>query len=71
MLVSTREISFYPKRVYSSWGLGTLTLCLSKNTAIVPKSNRKIVDRIKIDSPTHDGSISWLGTCTSIKGGMV
>ena len=36
----------------------------------VPKSNRKIRNRCKIDTPNthiHDCSLSWLGTGTSIK----
>ena len=39
-----------------------------------PKSNRKIVDKDEIDTPNtqiHDGSLHWLGTCTSIKSGGV
>jgi len=38
----------------------------------VPKSNKKIVDRGKIDTPNtiiHDRSLSMLGTGTSRKGG--
>jgi len=38
----------------------------------VPKSNRKIVQRDKIDIPNtqiHDRSLLWLGTGTSIKSG--
>jgi hypothetical protein len=38
----------------------------------VLKSNRKIVERGKIDTPnteTHDRSLSWLSTGTSIKRG--
>ena len=37
-------------------------------TVTVPISNRKIVDRGKIDTPNtqiHDRSLSWLGTGTS------
>ena len=37
-----------------------------------PKSNRKIVERGKINTPStliQDSSISWLGTSTSIKSG--
>jgi hypothetical protein len=42
----------------------------------IPKSNIKIVERGKIDSPNtqiHDCSLSWLplGTCTLIKSGGV
>ena len=40
----------------------------------VPKSNRKIVERMKIDTritQIHDGSLSTLGTATSIKRGGV
>jgi len=38
----------------------------------VPKSNRKIVESGKIDTPNiHDRSLSWLGTCTSIKSGGI
>ena len=40
----------------------------------VLKSNRKIVERDKIDAPnthTHDCSLSWLGTGTSVKSGGV
>ena len=36
----------------------------------VPKSNRKIVERGKIETPnteTHDSSLSWFGTVTSVK----
>jgi hypothetical protein len=41
---------------------------------IIPISNIKIVERGKIDNPstqTHDCSLSWLGTSTSIKSGGV
>jgi len=41
---------------------------------IVPKSNIKIIERGKIDTPNtkiHDRSLSWLGTGTSIKSGGV
>jgi hypothetical protein len=44
----------------------------SKNTKI-PKSNIKIAERGKIDTPNtkiHDRSFSWLGTVTSIKKGV-
>jgi hypothetical protein len=40
----------------------------------VPKSNRKIVKRYKIDilsTYTHDCPLSWLGTGTSMKGDRV
>jgi hypothetical protein len=40
----------------------------------IPKSNIKIVERGKIDTPNtqiHDCSLSWLGTGTSIKCGRV
>jgi hypothetical protein len=40
----------------------------------VPKSNRKIVERVEIDISNrqiHDRSLSWLGTGTSIKSGGV
>jgi hypothetical protein len=40
----------------------------------VPKSNRKIVEKGKIDNlntPVHDRSLSWLGAYTSIKSGGV
>ena len=40
----------------------------------VPKSNRKIVKRDKIDIPItqiHDHPLLWLGTGTSIKSGGV
>ena len=40
----------------------------------VPKSNKKIVKGGKIDTPnthTHESSLSWLGTDTSIKSGRV
>jgi hypothetical protein len=36
----------------------------------VPKSNRKIIEKGKMDTPNkqiHDHSLSWLGTDTSIK----
>ena len=39
-----------------------------------PKSNSKIVERCKIDTPNtqiHDRSLSWLGTGTPIKSGGV
>jgi len=49
-----------------------------KNTTMfetVPKSNRIIVDRGKIDTShtklLHDRSFSWLGIGTSIKSGRV
>jgi len=41
---------------------------------IIPKSNIKIVERGKIDTPNthiHDCSLSWPGTGTSIKSGGV
>jgi len=43
-----------------------------KNTTVgtIPKFNRKIVERGKIDTSRtqiHDHSLSWLGTGTSIK----
>jgi len=41
---------------------------------IVPNSYRKIVERGKIDAPKtqiQDRSLSWLGTDTSIKSGVV
>jgi hypothetical protein len=41
---------------------------------IVPKSNRKFVERGKIDTPNtyiHDCSLSWSRTDTSIKSGGV
>ena len=37
-----------------------------------PKSNRKIVERSKVDTPSthiYDPLLPWLGTGTSIKGG--
>ena len=40
----------------------------------VPKSNRKIAERGKIDTPNtqiYDGSLFMLGTGTSIKSGRV
>jgi len=40
----------------------------------IPKSNIKIVERSKLDTPNtqiHDHSLSWLGTGTSIKRGRV
>jgi len=40
----------------------------------VPKSNRKIVERGKLDTPDtkiHDHSLSWLDTGTSIERGGV
>jgi hypothetical protein len=38
----------------------------------VPKSDRKIVERGKIDIPkTYDCSLSWQGTGTSIKSDCV
>ena len=42
----------------------------------VPKSNRKIVERDKIDTPNpqihqHFSLLSWLGTGTSIKSGRL
>ena len=40
----------------------------------IPKSNRKIVEKGKIDNlntPVHDRSLSWLGAYTSIKSGGV
>jgi len=41
----------------------------------VPKSNRKIVERGKLNNTPNtqinDRSLSWLGTCTSIKSGCV
>jgi hypothetical protein len=36
----------------------------------VPKSNRKIIERVRIDTPNtqiHDHSLSWIGIDTSIK----
>ena len=45
----------------------------NKNTAI-PKSNIKIVERGKIDTPNayiHDRSLFWLGTGTSIRSDWV
>jgi len=41
-----------------------------KTVGKIPKSNIKIVERGKIDTPNtqiHDHSHSWLGTCTLIK----
>jgi hypothetical protein len=41
-----------------------------ETVGIVPKSNRKITERGKIDSPStriHDRSLSYLGPDTSIK----
>ena len=41
---------------------------------IIPKSNIKIVDRDKIDTPdtqVHDRALSWLDTGTSITSGSV
>jgi hypothetical protein len=38
----------------------------------IPKSNFEIVEKDKIDSTNaqiHDHSLSWFGTCTSIKSG--
>ena len=38
----------------------------------IPKSNIKIVERRKVDTPNthiHDSSLSWFGTGTSIKSG--
>jgi hypothetical protein len=40
----------------------------------IPKSNIKMTERGKIDTPNtqiHDRSLSWLGTGTSIKRGGV
>ena len=40
----------------------------------IPKSNIKIVEKGKIDTPNthiHDRSLPWLGTGTSIKSGGV
>jgi len=40
------------------------------NVGLILKSNIKIVERDKIDTPCtqiHDGSLSWLDTGTSIK----
>ena len=38
------------------------------NVGKIPKSNRIIVETDKIDTPgTHDLSLIWLGTGTSIK----
>jgi hypothetical protein len=40
------------------------------NVGTIPKSNRKIVERGNIDilsTQTHDRSLTWLGTGTSIK----
>ena len=44
------------------------------NVRTVPKSNRKIAERGKIDTPNtqiYDSSLSMLGTDTSIKSGRV
>jgi hypothetical protein len=41
-----------------------------RNVGLILKSNIKIVERDKIDTPStqiHDGSLSWLDTGTSIK----
>jgi hypothetical protein len=50
----------------------------NQNTTLMEQfqnSNIKIAERGKIDSPntqTHDRSVIWLGTCTSIKvGGLI
>ena len=46
----------------------------NKNTGTIPKSNIKIVERGKINTPNgyiHDRSLSWLGTVTSIRSGGV
>ena len=44
------------------------------NVGKVPKSNRKIIERGKNDTPNtqiHDHSLSWLGTGTPKKRGWV
>jgi hypothetical protein len=44
---------------------------MKNNTTL---SNRNIIERGKIDTPStliHDSSLSWLGEGTSIKGGGV
>ena len=44
------------------------------NVGTIPKSNIKIVDRFKINTPNtqiHDPSLVWLGTGTSVKSGEV
>jgi hypothetical protein len=46
----------------------------NKEYHTIAKSNIKIVERGKIDTPNtqiHDTSLSWLGTDTSLKGGGV
>ena len=47
----------------------------TKNTVrTIPKSNFEIVERDQIDAinaQIHDHSLSWFGTCTSIKSGGV
>jgi len=45
---------------------------LTNTVGTVPKFNRNILERNKINTPntqTHDGTLSWLDTDTSIKGG--
>jgi hypothetical protein len=53
-------------------GFCSLTCFTFVIVGTVPKSNKKIVERGKIDTPnthTHESSLSWLGTDTSIKSG--